>query len=307
MRQARTRALVAAAAGLAAAAIALAGCGAASPHPDAASSAPAAGASPSQPHASARRGSVPRPRHTVVVILENRSYGQVIGNPYAPYINSLARQGALFTDSRAVTHPSEPNYLALFSGSTQGLTNDSCPHHFSAANLGGDLTAAHLTFTGYAESLPAPGSRACDATNYSRRHVPWIDFASVPASADQPFTSFPTGHYGRLPTVSFVVPNLCDDMHNCSVATGDAWLRQRLGGYARWAMSHDSLLVVTWDENGGGPGNQIATIFAGQMVRPGRYSEPITHYSVLATIEDAYGLRRDGHAASATPITGVWR
>jgi acid phosphatase len=250
---------------------------------------------------------VPTPAHTVVVVMENHSYDQVIGNPAAPYIGGLAREGAVFTHSFAVAHPSEPNYLALFSGSTQGITDDSCPVTFTAANLGADLLAGGKSFAGYAADLPAAGSSACSSGNYARKHVPWADFSNVPASANQPFTSFPAADYARLPAVSFVIPNLCDDMHDCDVATGDAWLRTRLGGYVTWAMAHDSLLILTWDENDGGQGNQILTIFAGQRVRPGTYPERITHYNVLRTIEDAYGLRRDDAAASAAPITDVWK
>jgi acid phosphatase len=136
--------------------------------------------------------------------------------------------------------------------------------------------------------------------------VPWTDFSNVPTALNEPFTSWPAGDYARLPTVSFVIPNLCDDMHDCPVATGDAWLRAHLSGYADWAMTHDSLLIVTWDEDDGSAANQIPTIFAGQRVRPGRYSTPITHYSVLRTIADAYGLPHDGAASSARPITGIW-
>ena len=161
----------------------------------------------------------------MLVLLENHSYGEVIGSPQAPYLNQLAAHGALFTDSHAVTHPSEPNYLALFSGSTQGVTDDSCPHQFTAANLGSELIAAGRTFAGYAEDLPAPGSLACASGEYARKHVPWANFTNVPAADSQPFTSFPAGNYARLPTVSFVIPNLCDDMHDCPVATGDAWVR----------------------------------------------------------------------------------
>ena len=106
--------------------------------------------------------------------------------------------------------------------------------------------------------------------------------------------------------MSWVIPNLCDDMHDCSVATGDSWLGRNLGGYAHWAMTHHSLLIVTWDEDDGSAANQIPTIFVGQAVRPGRYGQRITHYNVLATIEAAYHLRRDGHAATAAPITGIW-
>jgi acid phosphatase len=107
--------------------------------------------------------------------------------------------------------------------------------------------------------------------------------------------------------VSFVIPNLCHDMHDCSVATGDAWLRANIGPYADWAMRHDSLLILTWDEDDGSQANHITTIFAGQKVRPGRYAEPVTHYSVLATIEAAYALPRDARAATVAPITDAWR
>jgi len=250
---------------------------------------------------------VPRPAHTLIVMLENRSYGQVIGSPAAPFINSLARRGALFTNSHAVTHPSEPNYLALFSGSTQGITDDSCPHQFPAPNLAAGLIAAHDTFGGYSEGLPGTGSAVCAAGGYARKHVPWTDFSNVPASVSKPMTAFPAGDYARLPTVSFVIPDLCDDMHDCSVSTGDSWLKAHIGPYAAWAMTHHSLLIVDWDENDGSPGNQIPTIFAGEMVRPGRYGQLITHYNVLAAIEDAYGVPRTGNAATSGPITGVWK
>jgi phosphatidylinositol-3-phosphatase len=247
------------------------------------------------------------PAHTVIVLEENHGYGEVIGSAQAPYLNQLARQGALFTDSQAITHPSEPNYLALFSGSTQGISDDSCPHAFTAPNLAAELLAAGRTFAGYAEDLPATGSPVCSAGEYARKHVPWTNFSNVPAADSKPFGAFPAGNYARLPTVSFVIPNLCDDMHDCPVASGDSWLRAHLSGYASWAMTHHSLLIITWDENDGSPGNQIPTIFVGQPVRSGRYPEPITHYSVLRTLEELYRLPLTGHAATASLITGIWR
>jgi acid phosphatase len=242
----------------------------------------------------------------VVVVMENHSYAEIIGNPAAPFINELARRGALFIRSYAITHPSEPNYLALFSGSTQGVADDSCPRIFTGPNLAASLIAASSSFVGYAEDLPGAGSPTCSQGEYARKHVPWPDFSNVPASVSQPFTRWPAGDFARFPTVSFVIPNLCNDMHDCSVAVGDAWLRTHIGGYADWATRHDSLLILTWDENDGSPGNQIPTILAGQLVRAGRYAEPITHYSVLATIEAAYGLPPDGQAATVRPITYVW-
>src|SRR5258708_3027650 len=163
-----------------------------------------------------RPGAVPRPLHTVVVVLENHSYSDIIGNKQARYISRLASQGALLTASYAVTHPSEPNYLALFSGSTHGVTSDQRPTLIRPATLGADLIAAHLTFAGYSEGLPARGSSAWDQGGYARKHVPWTDFSTVPRSVNEPFSQFPAGDFAMLPTVSFVIPDLCDDMHDCS-------------------------------------------------------------------------------------------
>ena len=249
---------------------------------------------------------LPRPLHVVVVVMENHAFNEIIGTPQARYVNSLARRGALLTRSYAVTHPSEPNYLALFSGSTHGVSGDPCPTTLNAPNLAADLIGKHLTFAGYAEGLPAPGSQVCWHGEYARKHVPWTDFRNVPAGMNLPFSSFPQD-FAQLPTVSFVIPNLCSDMHDCPVATGDAWLRTHIDRYAQWAMTHDSLLIVTFDEDDGSQSNQIATIFVGQQVKPGRYSKPVDHYNVLRTIEQAYGLRYDGEAARHYPITWIWR
>jgi phosphatidylinositol-3-phosphatase len=249
---------------------------------------------------------VPRPRHVVVVVMENHAFGEIIGNPQAPYINRLARHGALFTRSYAITHPSEPNYLALFSGSTHGITSDQCPTTLRAPNLAADLSAAHLSFAGYAEGLPATGSKVCSQGEYARKHVPWTDFTNVRGSVNKPFSRFPQ-NFAKLPTVAFVIPNLCHDMHDCAVATGDAWLRRHLSGYVRWAQAHDSLLIITWDEDDGSQANQIVTIFLGQHIIAGRYREPIDHYNVLRTIEQAFGLRHDDEAARHYPITWIWR
>jgi hypothetical protein len=250
--------------------------------------------------------SVPRPDHVVVVIEENHAYNSVIGNSGAPYINSLAGQGALFSNSFAITHPSEPNYLALFSGSTQGLTNDSCPHTYTGANLGQELVSAGLTFTGYSETMPSAGFTGCTSGTYARKHNPWVNFSNVPSGSNQTFAAFPT-NFATLPTLSIVVPNLRNDMHDGTVAQGDTWLRTNLDAYAQWAKTHNSLLVVTWDEDDSSASNHIPTIFVGQHVLQGTYAERINHYNVLRTLEDAYGLPRAGASSSATPITDVWK
>ena len=257
---------------------------------------------------------VPTPDHVVVVVFENTAETSIIGNSSAPYFNQLAAGGANFTDSHAITHPSEPNYLDLFSGSNQGVTDDSCPHTFSTANQGAQLIAAGRTFVGYSENLPSAGSTVCTApsptppttSGYARKHNPWVNFTNVPASSNQPFTAFPSD-YTQLPTVSWVVPNLCNDMHDCSIATGDTWLHNNLGAYATWASTHNSLLIVTFDEDDSRTtANQITTIFYGQQVRAGNYAERIDHFSVLRTMEDMYGLPYAGAAATATSITDVW-
>jgi acid phosphatase len=240
--------------------------------------------------------------------MENKAAGTIIGSPSAPYINSLARQGALFTGSYAVAHPSQPNYLALFSGSTQGVTGDGCPVTLAQPNLATELTAAGLTFSGYSESMPAAGYTGCTAGPYARKHNPWADFPNVPAAENLPFTAFPTGPaaYGALPTVSFVVPDLDHDMHDGTVAQGDAWLRSNLDSYVQWAKSHDSELLLTWDEDDNNAANQIPTMLVGAGVQPGTYPERITHYNVLRTLEAFYGLPPLGESAAAAPVSDVF-
>lgn len=252
---------------------------------------------------------VPRFDHVVIVVMENHAYDEIIGNLNAPYISSLATSGANFTQSFAVTHPSEPNYLAMFSGSTQGVTGDPCPLSFpGVANLGSQLIAAGKTFVGYSEDLPAAGSTVCTAgvSGYARKHSPWVNFDTVPIASNQPFTAFPTD-YSTLPTISFVIPNLCNDMHDCTVpTTGDTWLQTHLDGYVQWAKTHNSLFIVVFDEDDSSQSNQIPTVFAGASVTAGQYSETTGHYRMLATLEAMYGLTPLGGAVGLTPITDIW-
>lgn len=250
---------------------------------------------------------LPRPDHVVVVIEENHAFSEIIGSSRAPYINSLAKQGAVFTQSFAVTHPSEPNYLALFSGSTQGIADDSCPHTFAGPDLAGELLAAHDSFAGYSENLPNVGYTGCSASSlYARKHNPWVNFTDVPASENLPWTSFPS-NFSNLPTLSFVVPNLQNDMHDGTVQQGDGWLQQHLDSYVQWTKTHNSLLVVTWDEDDVSQNNQIPTLLVGPMVKPGSYSETINHYNVLRTLEDMYGLPHAGNSATSVPISDCWQ
>lgn len=221
-------------------------------------------------------------------------------------MSRLADQSAVFTKSYAITHPSQPNYLALFSGSTQGVTSDRCLSRLrDRPNLGAQLIAAGHTFAGYSEGLPEPGYRGCYHGRYAAKHNPWVNFDNVPDSANLPFSAFPAD-YAQLPTVSFVVPDLCDDMHDCTVATGDKWAARHLEPYRQWAAGHDSLLIITFDEDDGRAGNQILTLVAGARVRPGTYAQRIDHYSVLRTLEEFWSLKPIGRAVTAKPMTGVW-
>ena len=258
---------------------------------------------------------LPRPDHIVLVIEENHAYSQIINSPDAPHINRLAAQGALFTQSFGITHPSQPNYLAIFSGSMQGITDNSCPHTFTTPNLGHNLFAAGLTFAGYSEDLPSVGSLICSEGHYVRKHNPWVNWQDsatngLPTTTNLPMTHFPT-EYSTLPTVSIVVPNQTHNMHSGKnsemIQASDRWLQTHLNAYVQWAQQHNSLLIVTWDEDNKKENNRIVTLFIGPMVQAGRYEQRITHYNVLRTIEELYGLSHSGASANATPIIHIWK
>lgn len=275
-------------------------------------------------------GNIPRYDHIVIVIEENHAYGQLIGSANAPFINQLAKDGALFTDSHGIGHPSQPNYLALFSGSTQNVTDDACLDKitpFTTPNLGASLLAHKLSFAGYAQTMPSRGFMGCVSgfhqetagALYARKHCPWINWIgtganNIPASVSMPMTAFPK-NFSKLPTVSFVIPDMDYDMHNigkpgdvAAIKRGDQWLRAHLTAYAAWAKKHNSLLIVTFDEDDYDPnnGNKIVTIFYGDHVKKAEYNEPINHYNVLHTVEAIYGLPSEDNV-SAAPITDVWK
>ena len=244
-----------------------------------------------------------------LVIFENKPYGDVIGNPQALYITGLAKTWANMTDSHAIAHPSEPNYLALFSGSTHGVTGDNCPVTLGTASLGSQLRQAGVSFTGYAESMPKDGFEGCVADPnylpsgwlYARKHVPWTNFTRIPRNVSLVYR-----HPLSAPPSRFVwiTPNMCNDMHDCSIAVGDRWASENLPKLIAWDEANHGVLIVTFDENDGSPGNKIPTILIGN-VRAGRYGQNINHYNVLRTIEDVFGVKPLGNAASATPIRGV--
>ncbi len=244
---------------------------------------------------------LPRPDHIVLVIEENHSFGQIVGESEAPYINSLIKDGALLTKYFSNHHPSQPNYVVLFSGDRQNIFNDDCVENrplITNPSLGGQLLTSGRTFRGYAEDLPAAGSKQCKVGKYARKHAPWITFADIPPTISLPFTEFPTD-FAQLPTVAMVIPNLENDMHDGIVGAkrkkGDTWLRNNLQNYVEWAKTHNSLLILTWDEDDKTvgapkttkpPANHIATIFVGAMVKPGITSDKqYTHLDLLRSAD----------------------
>lgn len=275
----------------------------------------------------------PRYDHVVVVVEENRTYGQIIGDlTNAPYITSLANAGVSFNNMFALTHPSQPNYIHLFSGSAQGIVDDALitTYPFTAANLGAELVTAGFTFAGYSEQLEAadlivptpptyedydPHSATEPNVHYRRKHNPWANWVSriVPVPANQlspttnkAFTQFPTD-FTLLPTVSFIVPNQLNDMHDGSRKAGDDWLLANLSAYANWAKTHNSLLVITWDEDDYNLINRVPTVFYGANLKNGRTVAPTwTLHNLLRTIEDMYGTTHAGRAGQVKAITGMF-
>jgi hypothetical protein len=238
--------------------------------------------------------------HIVVVIEENRDASQFTGAANAPFINgTLIPQGTLLTDSLAIGHPSEPNYLQLFSGSAQGTQGTDGPVAGSLApagatptgtglnlpNLGASMLNIGKTFAGYSENLSAAANPLAynagglSGALYARKHNPWSDFISsvggqytLPASTNQDFSAFQTlagaNNYAALPTLSFIAPNQCNDAHGTSqdcpngitnVGLADTFLANNLAGYVDWAKTHNSLLIVTTDEGNTTIGTDPAT------------------------------------------------
>ncbi len=258
--------------------------------------------------------------HVVIVIEENKDYEEIIGGDADPYINMLRNEGANFTQMYAEEHKSEGNYFWLMSGKNQNVGfSDGIPKAMiSASNIGEQLIKKGLTFKGYAEDLPEVGSMVAVKYPYARKHVPWVSFSNLPggnnpdSSTNLQFAQFPSD-FSKLPTVAFVIPNLINDMHDNpdNVKHGDVWLRAQMDSFYQWAKTHNSLLIITFDENEDTNGmagqtdpsssqkvmqNRIPTIFAGAHIKPGDYSEGkgITHVNILRTLEAMYGLQKEG-------------
>jgi len=239
---------------------------------------------------------VPRLAHVVVIVFENKERGQVLGSGAAPTFDRLAARYADLTSYHALTHPSLPNYLALVSGSTQGITNDCTDCRARGTSIGTSLTRAKRSWAAYAEGFPS-------SSRFAKKHMPFLYFAGQ-SSHVKPLTAFDAKH---LPAYSFVAPDLCNDAHDCPVATADRWLARFVPPLLQ--LPRTAVFVVfdegTTDEGGGG---HVAAIVAGTAVRAhSSNAQPSGHYVLLRTVEDALGLPHLGASARARPLTGIWR
>jgi phospholipase C len=247
--------------------------------------------------------------HVIWIWMENHSYDGIVGSSDAPFLNQLARGCGLAASYRGVAHPSLPNYIAATSGDTQGVADDGSPsgHPLSAVSIFEQARSAKS----YEESMPSP-CRLTPSGSYAVKHNPQAYYLRIRKACrtnDVPMGTPTAGGLTRalrrdtLPQFSFLTPNLCNDMHDCSVSTGDAWL-------SRWMRTitasptyrrGTTVVFVTWDEDDGSSGNRVATIVVSPYTKPDtRSSRPFTHYSLLRTTEELLGIRaRLGRAASA--------
>jgi phospholipase C len=272
------------------------------------------------PPAQARPAGTAGPSHLILVVEENHAFEQVIGSKAAPFLNHLAAHGTLLTDYHAITHPSLPNYVALLGGRTGRIRSDCVHCTISGPTLIDQLEARHISWAAYLQGLPRPCSAVARSGAYTEAVDPFMHAARVrdhPSRCDRvlPFHRFHADlAAGRLPTVVFVMPDLRHEMHSGSKRVGDAWLRRLVGElHASPVWRQDTRLVVTFDESnrhdvrsccaGLGRGGRVATIIFGPRIPPGRDPTPSTHYSLLRSIEAAFGLPFLGHAGDPATRT----
>jgi len=266
----------------------------------------------------AAQSSTPPPtyRHIFVIVLENHEYDRIIGNPKLPYFNMLAQRFGLATASYGVTHPSLPNYLALTGGDTFGITSDCTDCFIDAPNLVDQLETAGKSWTAYMEGMPEPCYLG-NADQYAQKHDPFIYYDDIRNDPDRcnrivPFTAFGNDLAANaVPDFVWITPNQCNDMHSCSAATGDDWLKIWVPQIlASPAWQEGGMLFITFDEGtsdegccGDSGGGHIATLMLSPSIGQGTTIDtPVNHYGLLRTIEDAWGLPALGAAAAAAPL-----
>ncbi len=243
-----------------------------------------------------------QPTHVVWIVLENVGYS-VVGSPSAPYLNSLAQSCGLATNDVAVTHPSLPNYIALTSGSAQGISDDNEPssHPLNVANIFSQLKG---NWRAYNESMPTSCDRVTSGV-YAARHNPAVYYTNLPTCARNDVAlSTPLNLSAAF---TMITPNVCSDMHDCPVATGDAWLKKYVALIVASPQYRAKTLAlfITFDESNQSSTNQIPTVVVAPSVPRGiRVATPYTHYSLLKTTEALLHLPLLGGARSASSMIG---
>ena len=260
------------------------------------------------------------PRRIAVIVLENREYGEVIGSDKAPFLNGLARRGTLATRYYGIAHPSLPNYLALLGGSTFGVGENCTGCLAGGDNLAAQLSRAGVSWRAYAEGLPKPCYRGAGQREYVKRHNPFMYFPSVFGRQRRCRNVVSTAHLAAdlrddsLPAFSWVTPGLCHGGHDCDLRIADRWLSRLVPRITR-KLGRRGFLVLTFDEGtsdrgccGNVGGGRVATIVAGPAARHrARLRRPLNHYSLLATLETALGVRRIRHARGVPTLLGALR
>ena len=252
-----------------------------------------------------------------IVVFENKEVTEITSSK-APYLTSLANQYTRLSNMFGIRHPSLPNYLAMIGGSTFGITNDCTSCHVNATNLVDQLEAAGFSWKAYMEDAPGPCPTIGNNGSYYKKHDPFMyfdDIANNPARCNKvvPYTQLKTdlaNHF--LPDFFFITPNICHDMHNCSIATGDTWAKNNLPQVIN-ALGTNGILFVTFDEgstNAGCCGNAAGGHIYTAIVGPGaKTSNVVTtavdHYSMLRLVEDQFGVAHLRNAATAPAINGA--
>jgi hypothetical protein len=244
--------------------------------------------------------------HVVWILMENHSYNEIIGSSAAPYINQLASQCGLATNYFAISHPSLPNYIALTSGSTQGIADDNPPssHPLNVPSIFSQLDPGN--WRSLEESMPTNCDQS-DAGEYAVRHNPAAYYTNL---SDCSMLDVPLGATPDLSAkFTFVTPNLIDDMHDGTIQQGDTWL----SGFVPKVLSSPeyqagrTILYITWDEDDSTQGNQVATLVIAPSVKPGTQSATLfNHYSLLRTTEEQLGLGLLANAATATSMRSAF-
>jgi phosphatidylinositol-3-phosphatase len=245
----------------------------------------------------------------LVFVVENHSMRQMRSG--MPYTAGLARRYGYAVDYRAIGHPSLPNYLAIASGSTHGVRDDSSParHRLRGRTVFGQALARGRSAKVYAEGMRSHCALANGGNRYAVRHNPWTYFVQERRACrrhDVPMSEFGGDvDRGRLPNAGMVVPNLCHDAHDCSLSAADAWLRARLTRVWQgpdWRSGHLAV-VVTADEDDHSQGNKVLTV----VVHPSQHSRVVrrrlTHYSLTRLYDDVLGVRHLGRGVTARSMT----